>query len=114
MVEKAISGVDGYVKSGFLSQIDELFSPDGYFVEGPYYQRYSLQPFITFALAIDNREPERKIFEYKDGVLLKAVTTLLQMTEENGKLLYLNDCLVERLENNRISLGGRYCLFVDT
>ena len=93
MVEKAISGVDGYVKSGFLSQIDELFSPDGYFVEGPYYQRYSLQPFITFALAIDNREPERKIFEYKDGVLLKAVTTLLQMTEENGKLLYLNDCL---------------------
>ena len=76
MAKNAISGPQGYSKAGFLAQIDELFSPDGYFVEGPYYQRYSLQPFITFALAINNNEPERKIFEYKNGVLVKAVTTL--------------------------------------
>lgn len=105
MAKNAISGPQGYSKAGFLAQIDELFSPDGYFVEGPYYQRYSLQPFITFALAINNNEPERKIFEYKNGVLVKAVTTLLQMTEDNGDLLYLNDCLEKNWKTTELVWG---------
>lgn len=105
MAKNAISGPKGYSKAGFLAQIDELFSPDGYFVEGPYYQRYSLQPFITFALAINNNEPERKIFEYKNGVLVKAVTTLLQMTEDNGDLLYLNDCLDKNWKTTELVWG---------
>lgn len=105
MAKNAISGPKGYSKAGFLAQIDELFSPDGYFVEGPYYQRYSLQPFITFALAINNNEPQRKIFEYKNGVLVKAVTTLLQMTEDNGDLLYLNDCLEKNWKTTELVWG---------
>lgn len=105
MAKNAICGPKGYSKAGFLAQIDELFSPDGYFVEGPYYQRYSLQPFITFALAINNNEPERKIFEYKNGVLVKAVTTLLQMTEDNGDLLYLNDCLEKNWKTTELVWG---------
>lgn len=105
MAKNAISGPKGYSKAGFLAQIDELFSPDGYFVEGPYYQRYSLQPFITFALAINNNEPQRKIFEYKNGVLVKAVTTLLQMTEDNGDLLYLNDCLDKNWKTTELVWG---------
>lgn len=93
MLEKALYGLDKSGKGGFMKQIDQLFSPDGYFKEGPYYQRYSLQPFIMFAQAIDNNEPERKIFEFKGGVLLKAVTTLLQMTETNGQFFHFNDAL---------------------
>lgn len=93
MVEESIMGPEKNGKAGFLRQIHELFSPDGYFAEGPYYQRYSLQPFITFAEAIENNEPERKIFEYKNQVLIKAVTTLLQMTQENGEFFHLNDAL---------------------
>lgn len=93
MVEKALYGLDKSGKGGFMKQIEQLFSPDGYFEEGPYYQRYSLQPFITFAQAIDNNEPNRRIFEFKDGVLLKAVTTLLQMTETNGQFFHFNDAL---------------------
>lgn len=105
MVKNAIYGPKGYTKAGFLAQINELFSPDGYFVEGPYYQRYSLQPFMTFALAIDNNEPEMKIFKYKNGVLVKAVTTLLQMTEDNGNLLYLNDCLDKNWKTTELVWG---------
>lgn len=111
MVKNAIYGPKGYTKAGFLAQINELFSPDGYFVEGPYYQRYSLQPFMTFALAIDNNEPEMKIFKYKNGVLVKAVTTLLQMTEDNGNLLYLNDCLDKNWKTTELVWGGRYRIF---
>ena len=39
-------------RRGFLRQLDLLFSPDGYYAEGPYYQRYALQPFVVFAAAI--------------------------------------------------------------
>lgn len=105
MAKNAICGPEGYSKAGFLAQIDELFSPDGYFVEGPYYQRYSLQPFLTLALAIHNNEPERRIFEYKNGVLVKAVTTLLQLTDDSGDLLKLNDCLEKNWNTTELVWG---------
>ncbi|MFM9673803.1 alginate lyase family protein, partial [Streptomyces galilaeus] len=52
LVEQALYGLDKSGKAGFLRQVDELFSPQGYYTEGPYYQRYALLPFITFAKAI--------------------------------------------------------------
>lgn len=104
-LEKALYGLDKSGESGFIRQVDLLFSPDGYFEEGPYYQRYSLQPFIMFAQAIDNNDPERKIFEYKDGVLLKAVTTLLQMTEKNGQFFHLNDALDKTWHSTELVWG---------
>ena len=103
MLEKALYGLDKSGKSGFIRQIDQLFSPDGYFEEGPYYQRYSLQPFIMFAQAIENNEPERKIFEYKNGVILKAVTTLLQMSENNGQFFHFNVLLVPHFSVQNMS-----------
>lgn len=105
MVEKSLYGLDKSGKGGFMKQIDKLLSPDGYFEEGPYYQRYSLQPFITFAQAIDNNEPERKIFEYRNGVLLKTVTTLLQMTQANGQFFHLNDALDKTWHTNELVWG---------
>ncbi len=105
MVERTLYGSDKSGKGGFIRQIDQLFSPDGYFEEGPYYQRYSLQPFLTFAQVIRNNEPQRKIFEYKDGVLLKAVTTLLQLTENNGQFFHLNDALDKTWHSNELVWG---------
>lgn len=105
MVEKALYGLDKSGKGGFMKQIDQLFSPDGYFEEGPYYQRYSLQPFITFAQVIENNEPERKVFDYKNGVLLKAVTTLLQLTEANGQFFHLNDAVDKTWHTNELVWG---------
>lgn len=105
MLEKALYGPDKSGKGGFIRQVDQLFSPDGYFKEGPYYQRYSLQPFIMFAQAIDNNEPERKIFEFKNGVILKAVTTLLQMTEANGQFFHFNDALDKTWHSTELVWG---------
>ena len=78
-------------KSGFLANIDEPFSPDGYYTEGPYYQRYAMYPFLAFAQGLHNVRPDLKIFQYKDGVLLKAVTTLLNLSDADGEFFPLND-----------------------
>ena len=78
-------------KVGFLANLDEPFSPDGYYTEGPYYQRYAMYPFLVFAEALENVKPEMKIFEYKNGVLLKSINTLLILTDEDGQFFPLND-----------------------
>ena len=78
-------------KVGFLANLDEPFSQDGYYTEGPYYQRYAMYPFLIFAPALHNVKPEQKIFEYKDGVLLKAVDALLNLSDADGDFFPLND-----------------------
>ena len=78
-------------KAGFLANLDEPFSPDGYYTEGAYYQRYAMYPFLVFAEALERNKPELKIFEYKNGVLLKSVYALLNLTKSNGDFFPLND-----------------------
>ena len=78
-------------KAGFLANLDSPFSPDGYYTEGPYYQRYAMYPFMIFAQALHNKKPELKIFEYKDGLLIKAVNALLNLTDADGEFFPLND-----------------------
>lgn len=95
MVEKALLGLSKQGEAGFLKQIDQLFSPDGYYEEGPYYQRYALAPFVIFARAVERNEPQRKIFERKDGVLLKAVDTLAQSSYD-GYFFPINDALLDK------------------
>ncbi|MFZ1701970.1 MAG: alginate lyase family protein [Pyrinomonadaceae bacterium] len=78
-------------KTGFLANVDEPFSPDGYYNEGPYYQRYAMYPFLVFAQSLQNTKPDTKIFEYKNGILLKAVNALLNLTNSAGEFFPLND-----------------------
>jgi hypothetical protein len=78
-------------KAGFLANVDSPFSPDGFYTEGPYYQRYAMYPFLIFAEALQNKKPDLKIFEYKDGVLIKAVDALLNLTDADGEFFPLND-----------------------
>lgn len=92
-VEMAIKGSAKDGKTGYLAQIDQLFSPDGYYTEGPYYQRYALLPFILFAKAINNFQPERKIFEYRNQLLAKAINTTLQLTYTDGTFFPVNDAV---------------------
>ncbi len=94
-VERALYGLDKSGKGGFLRQLDELFSPDGYYTEGPYYQRYALLPFVTFAKAIAVNEPGRKIFSYRDGILLKAVDTTIQLSY-NQRFFPINDAIKDK------------------
>ena len=78
-------------KTGFLANVDEPFSPDGYYNEGPYYQRYAMYPFMVFAEALQNTKPDLKIFEYKKGILIKSVYALLNLTNSAGEFFPLND-----------------------
>lgn len=96
LVQKALYSTKLDGSGGFLKQINDLFSPDGYYAEGPYYQRYALMPFILFAQALENNLPEQKIFDYKNGVLIKAVNTVLQLTNSDGKFYPINDAIKEK------------------
>ena len=78
-------------KAGFLANIDAPFSPEGYYTEAPYYQRYAMYPYLVFAVGLHNKRPEQDIWNYKDGVLLKAVETLLNLTDTDGEFYALND-----------------------
>ncbi|KTE22786.1 alginate lyase [Sphingopyxis sp. H050] len=95
LVDKALLGLDKSGKAGFLRQLDLLFSPDGYYAEGPYYQRYALQPFVVFAEAIARNDPNRKIFEYRDGIVLKAIRTAIDITHD-GYFLPINDAMPDK------------------
>ena len=91
-VEKSLFDLKKSGKGGFVKQLEMLFSPQGYYNEGPYYQRFALLPFVTFAKAIENNEPQRKIFEYRDGILLKAIDTTIQLSY-NGLFFPINDAI---------------------
>lgn len=109
LIERALYGIDdqlpasnvkdddgGFLRvegqeAGFLANLEEPFSPDGYFTEGPYYQRYAMYPFLVFALALENAMPKLGVFQYKDDVLLKAVNTLMNLTDTDGEFFAMND-----------------------
>lgn len=78
-------------KKGFFANLDQPFSPDGYYTEGPYYQRYAMYPFLIFAQALQNTKPELNALTYKDSVLLKGVDALLNLSNADGDFFLLND-----------------------
>lgn len=96
LVQKSLRGLNKDDKGGFLVQLDSLFSPDGYYTEGPYYQRYAMMPFVIFAEAIQHNNPGLKIFRYNNCILKKAVEASLQLTYTNGAFFPLNDAIKEK------------------
>ncbi len=78
-------------ESGFLAQIDHAFSPDGYYTEGPYYQRYAIFPFMVFAQALAVNRPDLQIFSYRDSLLIRSVFALLNQTNTAGEFFPIND-----------------------
>ncbi len=95
-VEMALYGANKDGKAGLIAQMDGLFSPDGYYAEGPYYTRYALLPFYLFANAIQNTKPDLRIFSYRNNILQKALDGALQQTNLNGAFFSYNDALKEK------------------
>lgn len=95
-VEMSLKGSKKDGKTGYWAQLDQLFSPDGYYAEGPYYQRYAMFPFMILAKAINNFQPEQKVFEYRNKVLAKAINTCLQTTYTNGAFFPINDAIKDK------------------
>ena len=91
--DPALKGFDPNRPAGYYKQLDNLFSPDGYFTEGPYYQRFSIWPFMLLGQTIENNDPSVKIFEYRDQILKKALHTALQLSNTNGEFFPFNDAL---------------------
>ena len=94
-VERALHGLEGDGSGGFMRQLDELFSPDGYYTEGPYYQRYALMPFVVFARSIETNDPDLAIFEYRDSILLKAIYGCIDLSYA-GLFFPINDAIKDK------------------
>jgi hypothetical protein len=95
-VDKALRGSKRDGSAGFLRQMDLLFSPDGYYLEGPYYARYALWPFFLFAEVVERNQPELKIYAHRGELLRKAFYALIQQSYVNGEFLPFNDSLKEK------------------
>ena len=80
LLNRSLHGLKNDGSSGFMRQLDLLFSPDGYYSEGPYYQRYAMMPFVLLARSIETHQPEMKIFEYRDQILLKAINSIIDLS----------------------------------
>ncbi len=91
LVEQALHGTELDGAGGFLAQLDLLFSPDGYYMEGPYYIRYALMPFFYFAEAVHRMQPEVGIYDYRDRILGKAHYSAVQTAFPNGVFPPIND-----------------------
>jgi hypothetical protein len=96
LIRRALYGTRLDRKGGFFFQIDNLFSPDGYYTEGPYYFRYAIWPFYWLAQAVENNQPSLKIFDYRSQVLKKALLAGLTLTSETGHFFPFNDALKEK------------------
>jgi hypothetical protein len=90
-VNRALYGTRRDKSGGFLRQLDLLFSPDGYYMEGPYYIRYALMPFYQFAEAVERRQPSLKIYEYRGQILRKALYSAIETSFPNGVFPAIND-----------------------
>ncbi|HEX2629887.1 MAG TPA: heparinase II/III family protein, partial [Chitinophagaceae bacterium] len=95
-INMALYGTDKKGNSGFIAQMNGLFSPDGYYTEGPYYVRYAILPFYLFANALDHARPQLKIFRHRNNILQKALMAGLQQTNIDGTFFPLNDAMKEK------------------
>lgn len=105
--------LEGQKEAGFFAQLDNAFSPDGYYTEGPYYQRYAMYPFLIFAQGLANEMPELGILDYRDGLLVKAVYALIDQTNSAGEFFPINDSqkgmsLASRELVNAVSMAYYY------
>ncbi len=95
-LDMALYGTEKNGKSGFIAQMDNLFSPDGYYTEGPYYVRYAILPYMLFATAIENTNPALKIFQHRHSILQQALMTCLQQTNSDGVFYPMNDAIKDK------------------
>ncbi len=95
-VKMALYGTEKDGAAGFIAHLNGLFSPDGYYNEGPYYTRYAILPFYFFANALNNSKPELGIFKLRNSILQKALNGALQQTNLNGAFYSYNDAIKDK------------------
>ena len=92
IANKAIYGLKGDgTTGGFLAQLRELFSPDGYYMEGPYYHRFAIRPILILAEAINRKLPDIDIYNFEGGVIQRTTEALMKTVFPDGTFPALND-----------------------
>lgn len=105
-VSKSLYGTDlSGQHGGLLQQIDELFSPDGYYYEGAYYQGYALIPMLMYAQCLDRVMPELDIFHRNGSALLKSAEAMFSLSYR-GRFFKMNDSGPQRID----SPGNAYAI----
>jgi hypothetical protein len=111
-VNMALKGTKLDGKSGFYAQMSQLYAPDGYYTEGPYYARYAMLPFYIFSWALDHARPALNIFRFRDQILLKAFTTTIQMSNTDGRFYPLNDAIKDKnYRTTELMIGSNIALY---
>ena len=95
-VQMALYGSKKDGKAGLTAHLDGLFSPNGYYNEGPYYTRYAVLPFYLFANAVNHYKPSLQIFERRNKILKQALEGALEQTNLDGGFYSYNDALKEK------------------
>ncbi len=91
-VAVAIDGLKGDRSSGgYLAEIEKLFAPSGYYIEGPYYHRFAIRPLLIFAEALHTHRPDLDIYNVCDQRIGTTIKALLSLVYPNGRLPALND-----------------------
>ncbi len=90
-LEMSVYGCDADGTGGFLAQLDQLFAPSGYYLEGPYYHRYAIRPTCLFAEILHRHWPEIDILNYKNQVIKHSIKALLSTAYPDGVFPALND-----------------------
>ncbi|TAL85604.1 MAG: alginate lyase family protein [Rhodanobacter sp.] len=104
LAKESLLGLHEDGKTGLLRQLHQLYSPDGYYREGPYYARYAMEPWMVFADAAQQNDPKLKIFQRHDGALLKTVDALVQQTY-SGLFFPIDDSLRKGLDSGEVVQG---------
>ena len=90
-VMKSLYGTDlSGEHGGILQQIDTLFSPDGYYMEGTSYQSYALIPFLRYGMLLRREMPDLDYLERNDCILAKSADAMFALSYGNG-FFRLND-----------------------
>ena len=78
---------------GYFKMLNSLFSPDGYYSEGPYYQRYALMPVVVLAQSLEQNRKEFRVVEFKDSLVVRAIKTTYNLSTCSGDFFPLNDAI---------------------
>ena len=95
-IQMALYGQQKDGKSGFIANLHGLLSPDGFYTEGPYYNRYAILPFYLFGNALNHYQPSLKLFSQKNNVLQQSLINMLQQTNYDGGFYSYNDALKDK------------------
>jgi oligo-alginate lyase len=91
-VEIALDGMAGDRRTGgYLAEIDLLFAPSGYYIEGPYYHRFAMRALLSFSEALHAHRPDLDIYNYKNRAIRTTIRALLCTLYPDGRFPALND-----------------------